>query len=181
MVTINANQEFHTLRKLEEGETLNSFNCGDAELDEFILSKASEYRKTLLAVSYVLEENGNPIAYFSLSNDNLSAEIFESKTNFNRQMRKRFVNEKRRKHFPAVKIGRLAVDLNSDKKGVGSALLYTIKYTLIDNQKSGCRFITVDAYNNAIGFYEKNGFVMVNDFDPEKRTQPMYFDLAQLL
>lgn len=30
MVTINANQEFHTLRKLEEGETLNSFNCGDA-------------------------------------------------------------------------------------------------------------------------------------------------------
>ena len=64
MVTINANQEFHTLRKLEEGETLNSFNCGDAELDEFILSKASEYRKTLLAVSYVLEENGNPIAYF---------------------------------------------------------------------------------------------------------------------
>ena len=181
MVTINANQEFHTLRKLEEGETLNSFNCGDAELDEFILSKASEYRKTLLAVSYVLEENENPIAYFSLSNDNLSAEIFESKTNFNRQMRKRFVNEKRRKHFPAVKIGRLAVDLNSDKKGVGSALLYTIKYTLIDNQKSGCRFITVDAYNNAIGFYEKNGFVMVNDFDPEKRTQPMYFDLAQLL
>ena len=76
MVTINANQEFHTLRKLKEGETLNSFNCGDAELDEFILCKASEYRKTLLAVSYVLEENGNPIAYFSLSNDNLSAEIF---------------------------------------------------------------------------------------------------------
>ena len=96
-------------------------------------------------------------------------------------MRKRFVNEKRRKHFPAVKIGRLAVDLNSDKKGVGSALLYTIKYTLIDNQKSGCRFITVDAYNDAIGFYEKNGFVMVNAFNPEKRTQPMFFDLAQLL
>ena len=171
----------YSVRPLNEGETLNSFNCGDAELDEFILCKASEYRKTLLAVSYVLEENGNPIAYFSLSNDNLSAEIFESKTNFNRQMRKRFVNEKRRKHFPAVKIGRLAVDLNSDKKGVGSALLYTIKYTLIDYQKSGCRFITVDAYNDAIGFYEKNGFVMVNAFNPEKRTQPMFFDLAQLL
>ena len=95
----------YSVRPLNEGETLNSFNCGDAELNDFILSKASEYRKTLLAVSYVLEENGNPIAYFSLSNDNLSAEIFESKTNFNRQMRKRFVNEKRRKHFPAVKIG----------------------------------------------------------------------------
>ncbi|MBR2368913.1 MAG: GNAT family N-acetyltransferase [Paludibacteraceae bacterium] len=181
MVALNDISKSYSVRPLNEGETLNSFNCGDEELNEFILSKASEYKKTLLAVSYVLEENGNPIAYFALSNDNLSAEIFESKTNFNRQMRKRFVNEKRRKHFPAVKIGRLAVDLNSDKKGVGSALLYTIKYTLIDNQKSGCRFITVDAYNDAIGFYEKNGFVMVNAFNPEKRTQPMFFDLAQLL
>ena len=181
MVTINANQEFHTLRKLEEGETLNSFNCGDAELNDFILSKASEYRKTLLAVSYVLEENGNPIAYFSLSNDNLSAEIFESKTNFNRQMRKRFVNEKRRKHFPAVKIGRFAVDKSYESSGVGRYLISLIKSSTITNQKSGCRFITVDAYNDAIGFYEKNGFVMVNAFNPEKRTQPMYFDLAQLL
>ena len=90
MVALNDISKSYSVRPLNEGETLYSFNCGDAELNEFILSKASEYKKTLLAVSYVLEENGNPIAYFSLSNDNLSAEIFESKTNFNRQMRKRF-------------------------------------------------------------------------------------------
>lgn len=169
-----------SVRPLEDGENLNSFNCGDATLDEFILSKASEYKKTLIAVSYVLEENGNPIAYFSLSNDNLSAELFDSKTNFNR-LRKRFVNEKRRKHFPAIKIGRFAVDLAYESSGVGRYLISLIKSSTITNQKSGCRFITVDAYNNAVGFYAKNGFVMVNDFNPERDTQPMYFDLAQLL
>ena len=131
-------------------------------------------------MSYVLEENGNPIAYFSLSNDNLSAELFDSKTNFNR-LRKRFVNEKRRKHFPAIKIGRFAVDLAYESSGVGRYLISLIKSSTITNQKSGCRFITVDAYNNAVGFYAKNGFVMVNDFNPERDTQPMYFDLAQLL
>ena len=181
MVALNDISKSYSVRPLNEGETLNSFNCGDAELDEFILSKASEYKKTLLAVSYVLEENGNPIAYFSLSNDNLSAEIFESKTNFNRQMRKRFVNEKRRKHFPAVKIGRFAVDKSYESSGVGRYLISLIKSSTITNQKSGCRFITVDAYNDAIGFYEKNGFNMVNTYNPERRTQSMFFDLAQLL
>ena len=96
-------------------------------------------------------------------------------------MRKRFVNEKRRKHFPAVKIGRFAVDKSYESSGVGRYLISLIKSSTITNQKSGCRFITVDAYNDAIGFYEKNGFVMVNAFNPEKRTQPMFFDLAQLL
>jgi hypothetical protein len=32
----------YSVRPLNEGETLNSFNCGDAELNEFILSKASD-------------------------------------------------------------------------------------------------------------------------------------------
>lgn len=176
MSSILQNRRF---RQLEEGETVKSFNCGDDELNDFILSKAPEYKKTLLAVSYILEDNGTPVAYFSLSNDNLSAELFQSKANFNR-LRKRFANEKRRKHFPAVKIGRLAIDLNYREQRLGSLLLNTIKTWLITNPKTGCRFITVDAYNSAIGFYQKNGFVLVNDFDPDRRTQPMFFDLAQL-
>jgi hypothetical protein len=64
--------------------------------------------------------------------------------------------------------------------GVGQYLLSLIKSSMIVDQKSGCRFITVDAYNDAIAFYQKNGFVMLNEFQKERRTQPMFFDLAQL-
>ena len=44
MVALNDISKSYSVRPLNEGETLNSFNCGDAELNDFILSKASEGR-----------------------------------------------------------------------------------------------------------------------------------------
>lgn len=43
--------------------------------------------------------------------------------------------------------------------------------------KTGCRFIIVDAYQNAIPFYERNGFVMLSSRDINDETRLMYFDL----
>lgn len=51
---------------------------------------------------------------------------------------------------------------------------------MIDN-KSGCRFVTVDAYVNAIPFNIKNNYQFLNNDDEDKRTRLMYFDLASLL
>lgn len=84
------------------------------------------------------------------------------------------------RQYPAVKIGRFAINETYKNLGIGSYLLYLIKSSMAFEQKSGCRFITVDAYNDAVGFYERNGFVMVNEFQADRRTQPMFFDLAQL-
>ena len=36
MVTLDVNSNSHSIRKLEKGETVKSFNCGDAELNEII-------------------------------------------------------------------------------------------------------------------------------------------------
>ena len=143
------------------------------------LKDADNYRKTLLSVSYILEEGTTPIAYFSLSNDSLSYEKFENKSTFNR-LNRRINNAKRMRQYPAVKIGRFAINETYKNLGIGSYLLYLIKSSMVFEQKSGCRFITVDAYNDAVGFYERNGFVMVNEFQADRRTQPMFFDLAQL-
>ena len=179
MVEQNLISKNHRIRKLQDGEVVQSFNCGDTELNDFILNKAADYKKSLLAVSYVLEDNGNPIAYFSLSNDNLSYENFVDKSSFNR-LNRSINNAKRMRNYPARKIGRFAIDLTQRKKGLGSSLLDIVKYSLRNDPQSGCRFITVDAYNDAIAFYQKNGFVMLNEFQKERRTQPMFFDLAQL-
>ena len=155
MVRQNTTSINHRVRKLQEGEVLKSFNCGDAELNDFILKDADNYRKTLLSVSYILEEDSTPIAYFSLSNDSLSCEKFENKSTFNR-LNRRINNAKRMRQYPAMKIGRFAIDESVRKKGIGSALLDIIKYSLVEDPQSGCRFITVDAYNDAVGFYERN-------------------------
>ena len=45
------------------------------------------------------------------------------------------------------------------------------------NNKTGCRFLTVDAYADAIPFYQKNGFVVLNDDDKDDPTRLLFFDL----
>ena len=65
--------------------------------------------------------------------------------------------------YPAVLIGRLGVAKNfqGTNDGIGSqAIDYIISWFLLPDNKTGCRFIVVDAYNkeNVLRFYEKNGF-----------------------
>lgn len=167
------------IRRLEEDEKIKSFSCGDADLDDFILNEAPFYRDALLAVSYVMEQDDKPIAYFSLANDRVSIQDFETNTEFNRFRRHRFVNEKRIKSYPAVKVGRFAVSNSVRCEGIGSMLLDFIKaYFIIDN-KTGYRFVTVDAYRSAISFYEKNGFLPLQEEDDENTpTRLMFFDLS---
>ena len=104
----------YIIRKLGPEEKVKSFDCGDADLNDFILNESGFYRQTLLAVTYVFEavddENHEHIAaYFSLANDRVSMSDFPDKTAFNRFRKHRFVNEKRLKSYPATKICRLAV------------------------------------------------------------------------
>ena len=102
----------YKVRKLREDEVIKSFDCGDDDLNHFILDNAECYHKARLAETYVYEhiDNGNVIAYFSLANDRISIDDFSDNTEFNRFRRHRFKNEKRIKSYPAVKICRLGID-----------------------------------------------------------------------
>ena len=170
--------------KLEERDTVKSFDCGDEDLNDFILHESPLYRKEKLAVTYVLKEtddlaNEHIKAFFSLSNDRISISDFDSKTKYNRFSR-RFNNHKRLKSYPAAKIGRLAVDASLKGNGIGQRILNFIKCYFTADNKTGCRFITVDAYAAAIPFYLRNGFVPLNDEDIDEPTRLLYFDLNDL-
>ena len=172
----------YEIRKLDKAEKIKSFNCGDSDLNDFILNESVLYRESLLAVSYVFEQkfSKKTIAYFSLANDRISLTDFESKTEFNRFRRHKFVNEKRLKSYPAVKICRFAVDLSMKGHSIGTFLLNFIKSYFLDDNKTGCRFITVDAYAAAVPFYIKNGFVALTDEDKDSTTRLLYFDLNDI-
>ena len=113
-------------------------------------------------------------------NDRIGVENFENKTAFNKFRRSLFVNAKRLRGYPAVKIGRLAVRKNDSRKGYGSIILDFIKMMLVSERTSACRFIVVDAYKDAIQFYEKNGFSILSAGESRSRTCLMYFDLMEL-
>lgn len=168
--------------RLDEDDIVLSFDCGDADLNDFIMKEASLYRKSLLSVSYALLKKCNPdeiVGFFSMANDKVALGDFADKTEFNRFRKKQgFPQSKRLKSYPAVKICRLAVSNGYKGLKIGSFLLDFVKtYFVVDN-KSGCRFLTVDAYIQAIPFYEKNGFQklgLVNEGDPHTRL--LFYDL----
>lgn len=179
-------EEFYNscqVRRLCIGDVITSFDCSDEDLNDFILNEANLYQNALLAVTYVVEskDTREVMAYFSLSNDKVSISDFESKTEYNRFRKHKFVNEKRLRSYPAIKIGRLAISKSAQNQSIGTYLLEFIEdYFVVDN-KSGCRFVTVDAYVDAIPFYIKNNYQFLNNDDEDKRTRVMYFDLASLL
>ncbi len=169
----------YEVRKLSADEQIKSFNCGDEDLNDFLLNEAALYRKALLAVTYVFEDKNTKkvVAFFSLANDRVSLSDFENKTEFNRFRKMRFVNEKRIKSYPAAKLCRLGVDEELKGHSIGTLLLDFIKsYFVVDN-KTGCRFLTVDAYADAVPFYLKNGFIPLNEEDMNDDTRLLYFDL----
>lgn len=171
------------VRRLNIGDRIQAFDCNDADLNDFIINESHLYRNALLSVTYVVEEKttGEVLAYFSLANDKISISDFESKTDFNRFRKPRFVNEKRLRSYPAIKIGRLAIAKRAQHQSIGTYLLEFIEDFFIVDNKSGCRFVTVDAYLDAIPFYIKNNYQFLNSDDEDRSTRVMYFDLASLL
>lgn len=165
---------------LEPDTILSPFDCGDADLNEFLQVDAKHYQAELLAVTYLVMETLEVAAFFSLSNDKLTCAPDDTLARriWNRIQRK-IPNCKRRQSYPAVKIGRLGVCAKMQRKGLGQEILDWLKILFLTDNRTGCRFITVDAYNNekTIAFYERNDFKFLVESDKGMDTRQMYFDL----
>jgi hypothetical protein len=85
------------------------------------------------------------------------------------------------KSYPAVKLCRLGVDVGVKGQNIGTTILNIIKSMFVIENKTGCRFLTVDAYLNAVPFYEKNGFRFMNAEDNDPHTRLMYYDLMDIV
>ena len=93
-------------------------------------------------------------------------------------MGRKVPNSKRRKTYPAVKIGRLAVAKQYAGFGIGRLIIDAVRMMYINElHRAGCRFVTVDAYRSALSFYERNDFKYLTTKDIEDETRTMYFDL----
>lgn len=153
------------------------FKCVEDDLTSFLFEDAKHFQKEFMAVTYLLEniQENVTVAYFSLLADKISFNSNE-KSVWNR-LNRNIPNTKRRRSYPAVKIGRLAVNESYSGKGVGTFVLDSIKYAFTSVKRLGCRFLTVDALNSATSFYEKNGFLFFTDSDKDDETRLMFYDL----
>ncbi len=179
-------EDSYLIHKMSADEIVQAFDCGDADLNDFIINDAPNYRKKLLAITYVLAQKQDPnkvVAFCSLANDRISLSDFENATEFNRFRKKQgFPQSKRMKSYPAVKVCRLGVDMSMRNQGAGTKLLNFIKTFFTVDNKTGCRFVTVDAYIDAIPFYEKNEFrPLSNEDEGSEHTRTLFFDLNDII
>lgn len=163
--------------QLTPATTIRPFKCAEDDLNGFLFDDAKHFQMELMAVTYLLEDvdRNITVAYFSLLADKISFSPDE-KSVWNR-LNRNIPNPKRRRSYPAVKIGRLAVNECFTGEGVGTFLLDSIKYAFTTVKRLGCRFLTVDALDSATVFYEKNGFQFFTERDKDEETRLMFFDL----
>lgn len=174
------------------------FSCNDADLDEFFSRDCLINQGKLLGKTYLFCLKTHPdtiVAAFSLSNDSIRLtnritdeykEQFLSDTE---------LRDKTLKRFPAALIGRLGTNKDYAGRGYGSAIMDFIKVLFRTNNRTGCRFLIVDALNRpeTLRFYQKNGFqYLIGDERLEAKymgigvghlplnTRLMYFDLLKL-
>lgn len=186
-----------TLEILEKEENfchkaIKNFDCGEDDLNEFFRKDAFAHKKELLAETYYFQpikvtEKGIffPVAFVSFLNDSITMAKEERKAGKKILWKiiEKSIPYKKRYYpaFPAVKIGRLGVVKDYHRKNFGTSLINMIKEFFVSDNRTGCRFLTVDAYNNdvTINFYTKNGFQFLTDQDKDKEARIMFFDLKR--
>jgi GNAT superfamily N-acetyltransferase len=170
-----ATEDGFLFSKVLDFSEFDNFDCGNDDLNDFIRGDAARHQAELIAETYSFgygEAPNLPLAFISLSNDTIRWR--------GSQIQMDTIPENLRyTELPAVKIGRLGVRREYQCKDVGTALINLVKELFRRDNRTGCRFMTVDAYNEqpVLRFYEKNGFDFYHDRDLSKRTRIMFFDL----
>ena len=171
------------------------FSCGDKDLDDFFQNDAIKYDNQLLGKSYcyrLKEDKRVIVCAFTLSNSSIDSRHLPNSRR--KKLTENIPHEKSLCSYPATLIGRLGVNKDFGGKGIGTELMEFLKLWLLEREnRTACRFLTVDAYNNekALKYYENNGFKYLFSTeqqekqyigmpdDKELKTRLMHFDLLQ--
>ena len=167
-----------TLKKVENFTMCDSFDCGNADLNEYFQVDSKHYRANLLTQTYCLILRSVPdyaLALFDFCNDH----VVLKKTQATLETDPRAYT----RSFPAVKLTRLGVTKKLQRQHIGSHALNMVKKFFTTDNRTGCRLITVDADNRPeiLEFYEKNNFLPLYNKDKDGPTRALYFDLKRFL
>lgn len=139
------------------------FSCGNADLDEFFRHDAPLYSKQMLGKSYCFrldEDSSVIVCAFTLSNDSIRVDMLPNSRE--KKVQKNIPHSKQMRRYPGVLIGRLGINVDFAHRGIGSELMEFIKSWFLDaGNKTGCRFLIVDAYNEEIplGYYQRTALL----------------------
>ncbi len=162
---------YDTVRKLEVADNVNSFDCGQPALNQFLLRFALTSQKANSSQTYVCGQSGNVVGFYTLVVGSVEPATAAG----------RVVKGLARHPVPVMILARLAVDRNHHGGGLGRALLKdAMLRTLQAADIAGIRAMLIHAKDDAArNWYLRWGF------EPSP-TDPYHLflllkDLAQLV
>jgi GNAT superfamily N-acetyltransferase len=162
------------IRRLEEPDEVNVFDCGDDSLNHYLKRYAwANQQKSSIGVTYVAVDEAAPcavIGYFTLATASVPRDRFP----------KKYVRGLPPYDLPLILLARLAVDRRFSGKGLGHALISeAFKIALRVADEVGCRCVITDAYRDRTDWYAKYGFVALEGV-AESGPQRMFLDMRTL-
>lgn len=162
------------IRRLEEFDDVDSFDCGDDALNNYLKRHAwNNQRKSSIGVTYVAVDESAPrtvLGYFTLATSSVPRDRMPAK----------YVRGLPPYDLPLVLLARLAVDKRFAGKGLGNALITeAFKITLRVADEVGCRCLVTDAYRNRVEWYAKYGFIPIEGAAKDE-PQKMFLDVRTI-
>lgn len=131
---------------------IDDFSCGDEDLDDWIRNDAQRLQAANVVQTFLGLCDNRAVGFIGLMSDAVELEMRERSK----------LDLSRRDHpvIPALKIARLGICTSFRGRSAGTAMMrFAYDIALKVSRHSGCRLLTVDAYPESVGFYERLGFV----------------------
>ncbi|NOX47279.1 MAG: GNAT family N-acetyltransferase [Chlorobi bacterium] len=152
----------------------NEFSCGKQMLDSYLHRQANQDIKRKLSACFVIIDQGTNLikGYYTLSNNSIPQKSIPKK--FQKGLPKTY------SYIPTTLLGRLAIDIRFQAKGIGKILLIDALKKSFELSKSiGPFAVIVDPLDkDAEMFYDKYGFIELPDsgkmFLPMKTIKELF-------
>lgn len=163
------------LCQVEDHSICATFDCGNADLNDYFHNDTLKHKKELLTQTYALFNEADPSVCYALldfCNDAISVSSYKGIV--------KVPHRKQYSSWPAVKLTRLGVAKEFHRNHVGSKILNMAKQFFVTDNRTGCRFITVDAYKDesVLRFYRANDFKPLPEQTSESSIA-MFYDLKR--
>lgn len=165
------------VRLLGEKDNRSSFQSGDDQLDLFFRRYAGQNQfRHHIGTTYVALEREIILGFATVTVGHVEIE------NVPPTLRKNLPDYP----LPILRLARLAVDQNAQRKGVGEHLMRTVFSVAIElRDKVGCVGVVVDANPGAENYYSRYGFVELEviegALEDRPAPKPMFLALSAVI
>lgn len=169
-----------TVRRLERGDDRSGFRSGNIELDRFFQLYAGQNQfRHHLGTTYIVVDEGEEVS--------TASKLLGFVTVAPSEIAPPPTSQKKRRTYPlpVLRVARLAVDSRARGRGIGGVLLRAVFGLAVKmSEELGCAGVVVDAKPEAVGFYEKLGFVNLEvvsgALGDRPQPTPMFIEVGQL-